>query len=108
MAHRDPPSSSNGVEYRLRWRRQERGRTYRIYQTREAAHRKARGILALEAVKHETSMSDMPDLAEPPVIEEREVGAWTRSHTQASPPVESDLAGMRTYFGRDDEGYGPF
>lgn len=95
------------VEYRLKWRREGRPWSYRIYQTLEAAHRKARGIVALEQVKDETTtMDNMPDLVEAPVLEIRQVGPWERALTQPSPPTKSDLEGMRSYFpSKADDGY---
>lgn len=97
------------IEYRVHWRRQERKRTTKIYQTHDAAHRKARGIVALERVKDETSMRDMPPLVEAPVIEQREVGEWAVAAQQAEPPRESEIQNMRAYFGtHEDDNYGPF
>ena len=93
-------------EYRVRWRREGHERASRIYQTAQAAHRKARGIVALEQVKAETTMADMADLAEQPVIESREVGEWAVAELQPEAPTRSDLEGMRDYFARyrDDVG----
>lgn len=105
------PSSakSSTVEYRLRWRREGRERTTRIYQTRKAAERKARGILALEEIKDDTSMAEMPDLVELPTLEERVVGAWGTSGTQLPPPTDEDREGMRMHFAPDySDSYGPF
>lgn len=86
-------------EYRVTWRREGRKRTTKIFQTWDAACRKQRGILVLEEVKAETSLETMPDLAEPPVIQSREVGTWEEHPHQ--PPVEVtdyDREGMLAYF----------
>ena len=91
-------------EYRVRWRREGRQRTSHIYQTRRAAERKARGILALEEVKADTSMADMPDLAEKPSIEAREVCAW--APVMPTPEAtDEDRDAMRAFFtpSYDDE-----
>lgn len=96
------------TEYRVCWRRDGGKRTTRIYQTRAAAHRKARGIVALEEVKDDTRMRDMPPLVESPVIEERPVGEWAGAETQPSPPTDRERQSMRDYFARDDEGWGGF
>lgn len=75
---------SGKKEYRVRWRRQGRGQSTTIYQSHSSAYRKAQGILALEAVKDETSFENMPPLVEGPVIEVRPVGDWE--------PVEYQIA----------------
>jgi hypothetical protein len=92
------------VEYRVRWRREGRQRTSQIYQTKEAAERKGRGIRALEQVKHETSMDEMPSLVESPYLEAREVGPW--AYVGSAPePTDKDRDGMRLHFGQPDDGY---
>lgn len=67
---------SQRVEFRVRWKREGRQRSYRIYQSWDSAYRKAQGVLALEAVKEHTTFDGMPDLEERPVIEQRPVGNW--------------------------------
>jgi hypothetical protein len=95
------------LEYRVRWRREGRQRTTKIFQTWDAACRKVRGILALEDVKAETNMATMPDLAEKPVVEAREVGVWVEHPVQPGDPTERDREGMREYF-PPPEGYGNY
>ena len=63
-------------EYRVVWRREGRRQSTRIYQSAASAWRKAQGIVALEAVKHETTFAGMPALDEDPMIEKRAVGEW--------------------------------
>lgn len=63
------------VEYRLRWRREGRSSTGKIYQTERAAREKMDRLLALDEVKGDTRFEDMPDLAEIR-LEIREVGPW--------------------------------
>lgn len=92
------------LEYRVRWRREGRQRASKIFQTGEAAHRKARGINALEEVKARTDRADMPDLVEPPVIEVRECSPWAEAPVQPGPPTDSDREGMLLYFGVPDGG----
>lgn len=88
----------SAVEFRVTWRREGRQRTTKIFQTWEAACRKVRGILALEDVKEQTSMATMPDLAERPVVQSREVGPWSEYPFQPSGPSDVDRDGMRDYF----------
>lgn len=76
-------------EYRVRWRRMERRETVRIFQSHSSAFRKARAILALEAIKDLTSFTTMPPLAEGPVIEARPVGGWE--------PVEYQITDVEDY-----------
>ena len=66
----------SGMEYRVVWRRMERRETTRIYQSHASAYQKARAILALEAIKDRTQLSDMPPLVEGPEIQARPVGDW--------------------------------
>lgn len=91
-------------EYRVRWRREGATRRSIIYQTRAAAERKARGILALEGMKADTTMAEMPDLIEQPYIEAREVGDW--GYLMSAPaPTEDDRNGIRMFYAPN---YGPF
>lgn len=74
------------IEYRVVWRRAERRRSTRIYQGRDAAYRKAQGILAVERIKDEfDGLASMPELVEPPVIQTRTVGEWEDWHTPDAP-----------------------
>lgn len=96
-------------EYRVRWRRDGSSRASAIFQTRAAAEQKARGILALEDVKAETTLAEMADLVEQPYIEAREVGDW--GYLMPAPAATDDARdGMRMHFGRGKVGpnYGPF
>lgn len=102
------PHVHRSTEYRLKWRREGRQWSYRIYQTWSAAYRKAQGILALEDVKDDTTMAEMPNLAEGPIIEERAVAAWEPSEVHMV-VTDATRESMRAYFGRnDDPVYGPF
>lgn len=74
------------MEYRVRWKREGRQQSTRIYQKHGSAWHKARGILALEAVKGDTSFHAMPDLEERPVIEGRPVGDWEPDEYQPGEP----------------------
>ncbi len=65
------------VEYRVVWKREGRQRSVRIYQSWSSAYRKAQGILALDAVKAETTFHTLPDLEERPTIQTRPVGDWS-------------------------------
>jgi hypothetical protein len=87
------------IEFRVSWRRQEHGRVTRIYQTEQAARRKAEGILALERVKAKTTFSGMADLAEVPLIESRPVGVWSPVAEQPGEPSEGACARMKSWAG---------
>lgn len=68
---------SRRTEYRVRWQREDRSPSYRIYQSFEAATRKVDAIVATEEVKHAVPrLASLPDLVEPPVIQTRRVGDW--------------------------------
>jgi len=82
-------------EYRLVWKREGRQRSTRIYQAWGSAYKKAQGILALEAVKGETSLATLPDLEEPPVIEVRPVGDWVPTTIQILEPHEGLKESMK-------------
>jgi hypothetical protein len=74
------------VEFRVRWRRDGRQPAYRIYQSEDAAWRKACAVRALEDVKHEFSQYDgMPDLVEGPDLQVRGVSEWRPSEQQPEP-----------------------
>ena len=88
---------SQRLEFRVRWRRQERGQATRIYQSWGSAYRKARAILAMEAVKDRTSFASMAPLAEGPVIEQRPVGDWV--------PVDFEMAPLSDYEKKSMEGW---
>jgi hypothetical protein len=88
--------SAQRVEFRVRWRREGQPQiSTRIYQTWSAAYRKAQAIAAIEAVKDDTTFENMPDLAEGPIIEVREVGPWKANEFQARPPHDALLQRMR-------------
>ena len=90
----EKPRQDKSHEFRVRWRREGRQRASAIYQTEAAARRKADGILALDAVKADTRFDDMPDLAEPPVVEAREVGPWLAMADQQTEPSDEAVARM--------------
>jgi hypothetical protein len=103
-----PRHLKSATEYRLKWRRDGRQWSYRIYQTWSAAYRKAQGIVALEEIKDDTKLADMPSLVEGPVIEERAVAAWEPSELHMV-VTDATRNSMRAYFAPDDDqGYGPF
>lgn len=81
-------------EFRVRWKREGRQQTTRIYQSGKAAHRKAQGILGLEAVKADTSFHAMPDLEIAPVIEMRPVGDWEPTEYQVAEVSEGTKMSM--------------
>jgi hypothetical protein len=103
---------SGPVEYRVRWQREGRQRTARIYQSADAAHRKALGIMALERGKEGTRFDAMPDLVYGPVIEVRAVDSWETAKYQPPPPTEGLVERMREWAGgpaSGGDGYpGPF
>ena len=70
---------SQRMEFRVVWKREGRRQSTRIYQGWSSAYRKAQGVLAMEAVKDETTYETMPDLEERPVIQQRTVGDWEPS-----------------------------
>lgn len=71
------------LEFRIRWQREGRQPTYRIYQSWGAACKKLTGISALEDVKAEFSQyDDMPNLVSAPEVQVREVGEWRRHDYQ--------------------------
>jgi hypothetical protein len=85
------------LEFRVRWQREGRRATIRIYQTWNPACRKVRGLLALEDIKCDFSRyDDMPDLVGPPVLEVREVGEWCPSEYQPQ-ASDYDRLGMRDH-----------
>jgi hypothetical protein len=94
-------STQSKLEYRVKWRREGRQHTYRIYQTWNAAYRKAQGILALEDVKDGTSLASLPALAEPPSIEERPCGGWEPS-TVVIEVTDHTRDSMRQHFPPQD------
>ncbi len=77
------------LEYRVRWQREGRNPTYRIYQHGDTACRKVRGLLALEIIKAKTERyADMGDLVGPPELQVREVGEW---HANEYQPTASEF-----------------
>lgn len=80
------------LEYRVRWRRDGRQVTTRIYQRSEAAWRKCKWIAALEAVRERTHLADMPAIVEGPTVQVREVGQWTDNEVQPAEPTEAECA----------------
>lgn len=82
-------------EYRLRWRREGRQASTRIYQTERAALRKADGILALETLREGSRwLEDMPLLTEKPIVEAREVAPWHALPEQLTEPTGTARDGM--------------
>jgi hypothetical protein len=63
-------------EFRVRWQRQGRGQSTRIYQTWSAAYRRYLTIKCWDDVKEGSRYEDMPDL-EYVVLESRECPEWT-------------------------------
>jgi hypothetical protein len=63
------------LEYRVRWQREGRGQTTRIYQTWSAAYGRFCTIACWDDVKDGTSWENMPPL-QWIVLESREVPAW--------------------------------
>lgn len=89
------------TEFRVVWKREGRNRSTRIFQSWSAACRKAAGIVALDAVKADTTYDTLPDLEEPPIIEERHVGDWEKNPWYApSEPQEGVMQEMRYMFGK--------
>jgi hypothetical protein len=71
------------LEFRVRWEREDRQPTYRIFQSWSAACRKMTAVAALNDVKGEFSKyEDMPDLVGPPEMQVREVSEWRRHDYQ--------------------------
>lgn len=103
---------SQRTEFRVVWKREGRQRSTRIYQSWSAACRKATGIVALEAVKSETTYDTLPDLEELPMIEERHVGDWAQNpHYVAGEPQEGAMREMRYLYAKPEAemtGSGPF
>lgn len=65
-----------GLEFRVRWQREGRNPSYRIYQDWNAACQKVQGLQAMDSIKAETErFADMPDLVSVE-LQVREVGAW--------------------------------
>src|SRR3954447_26383043 len=85
--------SASRLEFRVRWQREGRPPSYRVYQTWDAACRKVRGIKALEVIKDATRFENMPPLAGPPELQVREVGAWRR-HDYQPKASEYDVKSM--------------
>jgi len=81
-------------EYRVVWQRQERRQSTRIYQSHSSAWRKARAVLAMEAVKDLTHYTTMPPLAERPVIQVRTVGEWEPVEWQVGEVEEHEKKSM--------------
>lgn len=85
------------LEFRVRWQREGRNPTFRIYQDWNAACRKARSVQAMDDIKGETErFEEMPDLAGPPELQVREVGAW-RAHDYQPKATDSDRTGLREH-----------
>lgn len=74
-------------EFRVRWRREGRGQTTRIYQTWSAAWNRYCTIKVWDDIKEGTRYGNMPPL-EFVVLESREVPAWTEHPFQ---PEVTDL-----------------
>lgn len=106
--------SAQRTEFRVVWKREGRQRSTRIFQSWDAACRKAAGIVALEAVKDETTYDTLPDLEEPPTIEQRSVGDWeTNPYYVPGPPQEGAMREMRYLYAKPEPeaemtGSGPF
>lgn len=64
-------------EFRVRWQREGRGQVTRIYQTWSAAYGRYLTIKVWDSVKAGTRYENMPDLEVGPILESREVPAWT-------------------------------
>lgn len=89
---------SQRVEFRVIWKREGRRQSTRIYQSWDAAYKKAQGVLALEAVKAETEFAAMPDLEQRPVIETRPVGDWSENEFQVTEPSDYLKRSMRELY----------
>ena len=87
-------------EFRVVWKREGRRRSTRIYQSWSAAYHKAQGILALDAVKADTTYETLPDLEEDPIIEQRTVGPWESRECVITAPSEWKLNDMRALYGK--------
>jgi hypothetical protein len=99
------------TEYRVRWQREGRSPTTRIYQTEAAALRKIDGILALDALKGDSKRwDDMPDLVGSPELQMRVVGDWVATEHGQDAPSEHALAGIAVWAGvnDDDSDFGVF
>jgi hypothetical protein len=98
------------AEFRVRWQREGRSPTSRIYQTETAARRKIDSILALEEIKGDTRQwADMPDLVGPPELQVRDVSEWRAAEPSAQDaPSEAALAGVAQWAGVNDDPYGVF
>jgi hypothetical protein len=85
------------LEFRVRWQRDGRQPTYRIFQSWDAACRKVRGLRALEDVKADFAQyDDMADLVAAPELQVREVGEWRR-HDYQPKATEYDRVSMRDH-----------
>lgn len=99
-----PRHRATHFEYRVRWRREGSQATYKIFQTKEAAERKADGILALDTmIPHcpgnwvERDTRPMPPLTEKPVIQRRAVSEWEEAPSQITEPSDEACAGMEEW-----------
>ena len=92
--------SQQRTEFRVVWQRVDRQRSTRIFQSWNAAYHKAQGILALEAVKKDTTYSEMPPLAHRPVIEQRTVGDWEPVGIEVNEPSRGVEENMLAHFGQ--------
>ncbi len=86
------------IEYRVVWKREGRQRSTRIYQSWSSAYRKAQGILALDAVKAETSFHTLPDLEERPTIQTRPVGDWMEQDFPVADPGDYTKNEMKNLY----------
>src|SRR5262245_49657332 len=75
------------AEFRVRWQREGRAQSTRIYQTWKAAYNRYCTIACWDSVKEGTRFDNMPPLKYV-VLESREVPAWTPHEFQ---PEVSDL-----------------
>lgn len=94
-------------EFRVRWRREGRAPTSRIYQTEAAARRKVDSILALEEIKGDTRhWEDMPDLVGAPELQARDVSDWRAAEPGAQEaPSEAAMVGVAEWAGVNDDDY---
>lgn len=97
------------LEFRVRWQREGRQPSYRIYQTWDAACRKVCGIKALEQFKDDTSrFATLPNLTGPPTLQVREVGAW-QDHDYQPKAEDHDVRNMREWvsYREPEQDWGP-
>lgn len=86
------------LEFRVRWQREGRQPSHRIYQTWESACRRVRTVQAVDAIKADFQrLASMPDLTGPPELQVREVGEWRR-HDYQPKANDYDRDRLREHF----------